>query len=107
MRKLMTRLRPNQCPICMGTLSLTEIEKNTFPLNENGARDNFFEQDYYDIYLTCDECGHRFEADKKGEFFFIKRDLPEVKLEENNKMISFNPFLAPGGNDGFKYLYPR
>ena len=92
MRKLMVKLRPNQCPICEGTLSLTEIEQNTFPLDDNGALENYFEQNAYEAFLKCDNCNHIFEADKKGNFFYIRRSLPEVKKDRKN-ILSFNPFL--------------
>lgn len=95
MKKLMVKLRPNQCPVCGGELSLTEVEKTTFSLDDNGARENYFEQGYYDAYLECDTCHEKFEADKKGEFFFVKRSLPMVE-KKSNVILSFNPFMKYG-----------
>lgn len=92
MKKLMVKLRLNQCPLCGGNLSFTEIEKTTFGLDDNGVRENYYEQGYYDAFLECNNCHHRFEPDKKGEFFFIKRELPPVKKSTEN-ILSFNPFL--------------
>lgn len=92
MKKLMVRIKPNQCPSCGGELVLTEVEKTTFPLDDTGVRENYFDQDYYEVFLKCTECGHVYDADKKGEHFFISNTLPIVEKKENG-ILSFNPFM--------------
>lgn len=92
MKKLMVKMKLNQCPICGGELILTEVEKTTFPLDDNGIRENYFDQDYYEVYLKCSECDRVYDADKKGEHFFIRRTLPIVKKQQTG-VLSFNPFL--------------
>lgn len=87
MERLMTRLLPNQCPICGGPLSLVEVERSKFSLTLTGRKQDY-EEEFYDACLVCDVCNSTFDADKKGEHFFIKKQLPEVKFE----IKAYNPF---------------
>lgn len=87
---LMRPKRPNSCPVCGGPLHLSEIERVKYSLNMYGEKQNF-EEEFYDAKLVCNVCKTEFDADKKGNHFFVKRKLPPVKLE----IKSFNPFQLP------------
>lgn len=86
--RLMTKILPNQCPICGGPLSLIEVERSRFSLTLTGKKQRYDGEEFYDAYLECDVCHSSFDADKKGDHFYIKKELPEVKFE----IKAYNPF---------------
>lgn len=84
---LMRKLLPNQCPVCGGPLSLIEVERSKYSLTLTGRKQDYKEE-FYDACLVCDVCNTIYDADKKGEHFFIKKQLPEIKFE----IKAYNPF---------------
>lgn len=83
-------LNENECPKCRGKLVLISVEKSLTQLNKDGLPIiNADIDDEIDVCLTCKKCGESYDVEKKGMYFKVKKDLPEINpptIEE------FNPF---------------
>lgn len=79
----------NQCPKCCGMLKLRENEITTSYINKYGLITD--SDDEYIIELECIVCHSKYDADKKGNHYFIKNELPKI---EKPKLIDtgYNPF---------------
>ena len=88
MIKIVTPIKPNQCPICGGILKIVEVERTTYSLNEYGRKESYLQEDFYDAFLQCTKCGNKLDVEKHGNYFCPKKVLPEVKFEIHD----YNPF---------------
>ena len=83
--KPMIRLKPNQCPKCLGYLDLIEEETYVAPLDGNAISQTG--QSFVDLYLKCRDCQTMYPAIKKGIRYFIAPiSAPTVVMKE------YNPF---------------
>lgn len=83
-------LRENECPKCRGKLVLVSVEKSITQLNKDGLPiiNTNIDDDEIDINLVCKKCGDIYDVEKKGMYFKVKKDLPEI----NPTLEEFNPF---------------
>lgn len=87
-----SKVKPNECLHCDGRLILIEAESSINKLDQYG-RIIYTKEEGYEVYLMCSKCGALYEADKRGDRWFIAED-PLIKSIAQNKMpIDFNPFL--------------
>lgn len=87
MKRIFRKLKPDECPICLGKLKLFEMEIETSKINAFGQKDDSVENGYSAL-LVCDECNSSFPVDKRGDCYKIKSTLPRIKKELKN----YNPF---------------
>ena len=84
-------LDENECPKCRGKLVLISVEKSVTPLNKDGIPVITSDiDDDIEVCLACKKCGETYEAEKKGMYFTVKKDLPALN---NPSLKDFNPFL--------------
>lgn len=83
-------LNENECPKCRGRLVLVSVEKSLTQLNKDGLPIiNGDIDDEIDACLVCKKCGESYDVEKKGMYFRVKRDLPEINTQT---IEEFNPF---------------
>lgn len=83
-------LNENECPKCRGRLVLVSVEKSLTQLNKDGLPIiNGDIDDEIDACLICKKCGESYDVEKKGMYFRVKRDLPEINTPT---IEEFNPF---------------
>lgn len=86
MEKPMIRLKPNQCPKCLGYLQLIEKETYTAPLNGNAIP--VTGESFVELALKCRDCQTVYPAIKRGMRYFIAPiSKPTVIVTE------YNPFF--------------
>lgn len=93
MIKLVTPVKWNRCPCCGGKLKLVEVERLSFDIDENGMKDKYMSEDFYDAFLECTKCKHQMDVEKHGMHYLPKKTLPEVKFE----IKDYNPFQIDNG----------
>ena len=83
-------LDENECPKCRGRLVLVSVEKSVTQLNKDGLPiiSNDID-DEIDVCLSCKRCGETYDAEKKGMYFKVKKELPVIN---NPALEEFNPF---------------
>lgn len=87
MIKPIIRLRPNQCPKCLGYLDLIEEETYVAPLDSNAIIKNG--ESYVELHLKCRDCQTMYPAIKKGMRYFIAPiSKPTFIMKE------YNPFYV-------------
>lgn len=83
-------LNENECPKCRGRLVLVSVEKSLTQLNKDGLPIiNSDIDDEIDACLVCKKCGESYDVEKKGMYFRVKRELPEINTPT---IEEFNPF---------------
>lgn len=87
MKKIFRKLKPDECPICLGKLKLFEMEIETSKLTPIGQKGDVVDNGYSSL-LICDDCNSSFPVDKRGDCYKIKSTLPRVKRE----LKDYNPF---------------
>lgn len=88
MIRLVTPLKPNQCRVCGAPMKLVELERSSYILNELGEKIEYLQEEFYEAYLQCTRCGSTMDVVKRGNRFYPKKVLPEVKFE----ITEYNPF---------------
>jgi len=86
-KRLFTKLKPNQCPICLGDLELVELDISTYSLTPMGSKRKVTDS-HYQASLACSKCNAIYDAEKHGENWCIKSSLPKIKRE----LKEYNPF---------------
>lgn len=86
-KKIFRKIKPDECPICLGKLKLFEMEIETSTLTFAGQKDEIVENEYSAL-LICDDCNSSFPVEKRGDCWRIKPILPKVKKE----LRQYNPF---------------
>lgn len=86
-KKIFRKLKPDECPICLGKLKLFEMEIETSTLTFLGQKDEVVDTGYSAL-LICDDCNSSFPVEKRGDCWRIAPTLPRVKRELKN----YNPF---------------
>ena len=83
-------LNENECPKCRGKLVLISVEKSLTQINKDGLPiiDGDID-DEIDVCLICKNCNEVYEVEKKGMYFKVKKDLPQIN---NSSLDDFNPF---------------
>jgi len=79
-------LNNNQCPKCYSKLELLETETYVAAIDAKGAP--IGGDTFVDAILRCPKCGEEYAATKKGIYYYIKPDVPEI----HPIFKEFNPF---------------
>ena len=85
--RLFTRLKPNQCPVCLAPLELVELDISTYSLTRTGTKKGVTDS-HYQASLVCSNCETFYDAEKHGENWCIKSSLPKIRRE----LKEYNPF---------------
>jgi hypothetical protein len=85
-----TIIKPGQCPHCLSTLIVDELEELTIKITEDGLPIRF---DVYNFEckLACPNCLAEFDADKIG-IFYIRKSKYNNFIKENTYTTIRNPF---------------